>query len=143
MRRYLVIANQTLGGETLRSVLRERIAAGECSFHVVVPATPSGGHLTWTEGEAHAVAGQRLDDALAWIRDAGAQADGEVGDPKPVQAIGDALRTHPVDEIILSTLPPGLSRWLRQDLPHRVERTFGIPVTHVVAAAETAGRVRG
>ena len=42
------------------------------------------------------------------------------------------------DEIILSTLPPGVSRWLKQDLPHRVERDFNLPVTHVIATAEPA-----
>jgi hypothetical protein len=49
-----------------------------------------------------------------------------------VFAIDDALRRHAVDEIIISTLPPGLSRWLRQDLVHRVTRRFDLPVRHVV-----------
>jgi hypothetical protein len=53
-----------------------------------------------------------------------------------VLAIRDALRGHVFDGIILSTLPPGVSRWLKLDLPHRVERDFGVPVTHVVADAE-------
>jgi GABA permease len=50
------------------------------------------------------------------------------------------LREITFDEIIVSTLPAGPSRWLKRDLPHRVEREYGLPVTHVVAASETAAR---
>jgi hypothetical protein len=59
-----------------------------------------------------------------------------VGDPSPVEAIRDALRDREFDGIILSTLPPGISRWLRQDLPSRVEKEFDLPVTHVIGEAE-------
>jgi hypothetical protein len=136
MRRYLVVANQTLGGEHLVQKVREALAAGQCRFHLVVPATPSSDHLTWTEGEAHAIAERRLDRALDRIRALGAVADGEVGDPNPLEAIGDVLRQEDFDEIILSTLPPGASRWLKLDLPHRAERSFNLPVTHIVAEVE-------
>lgn len=136
MRRYLVVANQTLGGPHLLETMRETLAAGPCSFHVLVPATPPGHFATWTEGEALAVAQERLDAALTQFKELGAEASGEVGDPDPLEAIADALRERPFDEIILSTLPPGASRWLKQDLPHRVERSFSIPVTHVVAEME-------
>lgn len=139
MNRYLVVANQTLAGEHLRAKIRERIAAGPCSFHVLVPATAPSDH-PWTEGETYAVAEERLRQALEWIREAGADASGEVGDPRPLQAIRDALRDQAFEGVILSTLPSGASRWLRQDLPHRVERTFGIPVEHVVATAQPARR---
>lgn len=139
MRHYLVVANQTLGGDHLAAKLRECLAAGPCDFHVVVPATHAKDHATWTEGEAHAIAQRRLDAALARFRDLGAQADGEVGDQSPMLAIRDALNVRGFDEMILSTLPPGPSRWLKQDLPHRVERSFGFPVTHVVAPPEPVG----
>jgi nucleotide-binding universal stress UspA family protein len=133
MRRCLVVANQTLGGEHLLELLRERVAAGACSFHVVVPATPPHRHATWTEGEAVALARRRLDDALARLRELGAEADGEVGDPNPVEAIEDVLNVDAgFDEIILSTLPPGISRWLHADVPHRVARRFSVPLTHVI-----------
>jgi hypothetical protein len=139
MRRILVVANQTLGGEHLVEKVREALAAGQCRFHLVVPATPSSEHLTWTEGEAQAIAERRLDRALDRFRALGAVADGEVGDPSPMQAIGDVLRRETFDEIILSTLPSGASRWLKLDLPHRIERSFELPVTHVVASVEKAG----
>jgi hypothetical protein len=138
MRSYLVSANQTLGGEHLTTKVRECLAAGPCRFHVVVPATPPQQHVVWTEGEARAIAQRRLERALAQFRDLGADANGEVGDANPLLAIADALRRQPFDEIILSTLPPGLSRWLKLDLPHRVESHFRLPVTHVIAEPEAA-----
>lgn len=137
MPRYLVVANQTLGGEHLAEKVRECLRVGPCRFHVLVPASPPHDHATWTEGEAHEIAQRRLDAALARFRDLGAEADGEVGDPSPLEAIRDVLLREEFDEILLSTLPAGISRWLRQDLPHRVRR-FGLPVTHVVAEPERA-----
>jgi hypothetical protein len=135
MPRYFVVANQTLGGGPLAAKIKEAVAAEPCSFHVIVPATPPTDHLSWTEGEAHAVARRRLDEALTWIRSLGAEADGEVGDANPLLAVEDALREEACDEIIVSTLPPGASRWLKMDLPHRMETSFGLPVTHVVSGA--------
>jgi hypothetical protein len=136
MRRYLVVANQTLGGEHLTMKVKELLAEGPCRFHVLVPATAPKDHAVYTEGEAEAIAHRRLEDALSRFRDLGAEADGEVGDASPFEAIGDVLRQESFDEIVLSTLPSGASRWLRQDLPHRVERSFGLPVSHIVGEPE-------
>lgn len=132
MRRYLVVANQTLGGASLARKIRECMAAEPCAFHIVVPATRPHDHLVWTEGEAHEIARERLNTELEWFRANGAEASGEIGDQRPMLAIGDALIAQRFDEIILSTLPAGVSRWLRQDLPARVQRVYGIPVTHVI-----------
>jgi hypothetical protein len=132
MRRYLVVANQTLAAEPLVSRMRELARAAPSSFHVVVPATPPRDHI-WTEGEARATARSRLDAALARFAELGAEVEGEVGDGNPMLAIGDALRDHgPFDEIVISTLPRGLSKWLKVDLLHRAEASFGLRVTHVV-----------
>lgn len=136
MRRYLVVANQTLGGEHLLQEIRECLRRGPCRFHLVVPAVPPPEQLTWTEGEARAVAQDRLDRALDRIGKLGAEADGEVGDRNPMLAVEDVLRHQSFDEIILSTLPPGASRWLKLDLPHRMESAFGLPVTHIVGGPE-------
>jgi hypothetical protein len=138
MRRYLVVANQTLGGEHLTARIRECLTAGPSAFHVVVPATPPREHLTWSDDEARDIAQRRLEAALTRFRELGAEADGEVGDADPVQAIGDALREAHFDEIILSTLPPGPSRWLRRDIPHRVQASFDLPVTHLIGDPEAA-----
>jgi hypothetical protein len=139
MRRYLVVANQTLGGDHLAEIVREIVAVGPATFHLVVPATHPRDHAVWTEGEARALARRRLDAALSRFRELGAEADGDVGDESPLEAIADAMEAERYDEIILSTLPPGVSRWLGQDLPHRVQRRFDVPVRHVVGEPEPSG----
>lgn len=132
MRDYLVVANQTLGGDDLIAELRRRIAEGPCRLHIVVPANVRDG---WTRGEAeaHMIASERLAEAIERFSDLGADVDGQVGDERPLDAMRDALRRSPCDEIILSTLPRGVSRWLGMDLVSRAVRTFSIPVTHVEA----------
>lgn len=139
MRRYLVVANQTLGGEHLVEELRELASAGPCRFHVVVPATPPQEQWVHTEGEAIAIAGDRLAEALDRFGGLDAEVTGEVGSDRPLDAIRDAVRHDDYDGIVLSTLPAGISRWVGMDLPHRVERTFDLPVTHVVAEGQPAG----
>jgi len=135
VRRYLVVANQTLGGGHLVSLLRE-LAEKPSTFHVLVPATPPSDHL-WTEGEATAIAHRRLDIGLERFRKMGIEVTGEVGDGRPLQAIDDVLARESFDEIVLSTLPPRLSRWLKLDLVHRVESAYGLPVRHVIGPRET------
>lgn len=140
--RYLVVANQTLGGELLLAKIRELARAGSSAFHVVVPATPPSDHV-WTEEEAAKLATSRLDSALERMARLGLDADGEVGDGSPMLAIEDAIRDQgPFEAIVLSTLPPGLSRWLRLDLPHRVESAFGLRVIHVIGDPDHAGVAR-
>jgi hypothetical protein len=148
VRRYLVVANQTLGGSELVAKLNESVAAGPCRFYFVVPATAvsdlepvdrpltlsgvdgGAGILPNLDEAARAMARRRLEKELARLREAGVDADGEVGDPRPLHAIKDALRGREVDEVIVSTLHRG-SRWLVMDLPHRVGRSLELPVTHV------------
>jgi GABA permease len=136
MARYLIVANQTLCADRLMDQVRRRIAEGPCTFHVVVPATHTRDQAFYTEGGCHAVAERRLETALERFRAVGAEADGEVGDASPMLAVRDCLMSGAYHEVILSTLAPGVSRWLKQDLPHRLERTFGVPVTHLTGAYE-------
>ena len=138
MRRFLIVGNQTLGSEPLRAAVRERVAAGPCRFHIVVPATPPREQIVWSEGEASTVARRRLDEALAWMEAASATSTGTVGDASPSLAVADALDKESFDEIIVSTLPSGVSRWIHQDLPHRLARRTGLPVDHVVAVIHEA-----
>lgn len=126
-----MVANQTLLGEPLAEKVKELLAAGESRFHFMVPILPPTMHA-WTEGEQRAVAQELLDQALERYRALGAEATGDVGDSNPLIAIEDALLEQTFDEIILSTLPPGPSRWLKLDLPHRAAQRFSVPVTHVV-----------
>jgi GABA permease len=87
-----------------------------------------------------AVASSRLAAAIDRFRELGADADGEVGDPRPIDAIRDALRAGDFNAIIVSTLPPGASRWLKMDLPARVEAEFGLSVIHLIGGPELAPR---
>lgn len=135
MRRYLVVANQTLGGDPLLALLRG-FAEEPSTFHVLVPASPPVDHL-WTEAEASSIARTRLETALERFRSVGIEATGEVGDGRPLQAIDDVLARDTFDGIVLSTLPPRLSKWLRLDLVHRVRTSFGLPVHHVISQRET------
>jgi hypothetical protein len=147
MRRYLVVANKTLGGDQLRRAIAERLAAGPCEFYLVVPAVSTSmretrgpataGMPSLQSGDvkAPAAARRRLDLELDRIGKFGVFVGGEIGDPDPLQAVADVLASHSYfDEIILSTLGPGRSRWLRQNLPNRLERRFQLPVTQVHAA---------
>jgi hypothetical protein len=138
VRRYLVVGNQTLASRELRTAVLERLAGEPCRFHVVVPATPPHEHFVWSEGEVIATARTRLEETLAWMHAQGALTTGEVGDANALLALTDALGRDDYDEIILCTLPPGLSRWIHQDLVHRVARHTEIPVCHVVASVPTA-----
>ncbi len=159
MRRYLIVANQTLGGERLLDLVSERRSQGPSSFHVVVPATPTiddmvgasamYGGVLGAEGlalpidpeeqyAAYERAAERLADARARLTRLGIETTGEVSDPDPLVAIEAAMQEHPADEILLSTLPPGLSRWLKMDLVNRAARRFDVAITHVYAVDEPA-----
>jgi hypothetical protein len=129
----LIVANQTLPSTALAAEVARRIASGSIAFRVVVPATPppSGGEFTWDEGTARAEAEKRLEAFLERLRAQGATAEGEIGDRDPVAAARDAGRGRDIGEIILSTLPAGVSRWLRQDVPSRLRGAVTVPVTVV------------
>jgi hypothetical protein len=136
MRRYLVVANQTLGGVHLLRTVGECVAEGACRFHLLIPATAVCRQLLWVEGDAEEVACRRLDAGLACLRAQGVAVTGEVGDADPLEAVQEVLGREEIDEIIVSTLPTGLSRWVRQDLPGRLARLTGLRVRHVVGSLE-------
>jgi hypothetical protein len=140
MKTCLVVANQTLPGEPLAALVRQRIAEGECTFHVVVPLTPVPHGAVWEERESAEAARGRLAQFLGVVRAQGCTADGEIGDRDPIQAVRDVLRNRVVDEIILSTLPPGVSRWLQMDVPSRLARAVDVPVSLVSEEAPTPAR---
>lgn len=132
-RRILVIANETLGGDALQSLLRERAAGVRERVLVVCPALNS--HLRhWASDEdgARADAQARLDACLETLTSAGVEARGEVGDADPLQAIEDALRTFGADEIVISTHPEGRSHWLERGVVAHAGERFDATITHVV-----------
>jgi hypothetical protein len=145
MHRYLIVANQTLDSSELHDWLEQLVGEGPCQLHLVVPATPAREQLVWTEGGAQAIARRRLAAALTKFRQMPAVVDGEVGDANPVLAVHDALSQGELpDGIIVVTLPSSLSRWLRHDLPRRIQRSTGLPVRAIVATPDptVSGRVR-
>ena len=135
MTQYLVVAHKTLVGSALLDEVSRRLEAGPSHFHLIVPIDHPSDHK-WSEGECQAEAAKRLDEGLAAFAGLGAEATGEVGDQNPVAAIAAVVRVREVDEIILSTLPPGPSRWLKLDVISRARDRFDVPITHVVATRE-------
>jgi len=132
-RRILVIANETVGGNTLRSAILERSRDARQEVLVVTPALNSPiRHWTSDEDGARADAQQRLERSLAQLATVGVEARGEVGDGDPLQAIEDALRTFGADEIIISTHPEGRSNWLERGVVENARERFPVPITHVV-----------
>ncbi|MGI8864822.1 MAG: hypothetical protein ACR2JH_10585 [Solirubrobacteraceae bacterium] len=145
--RILLVANRTATDPALLDEVRRRAGTGESCFHLVVPATPRGLHrVVDPEVAGHALARHQLVSALPALSGAaGVTVTGEVGDANPLAAIEDAINLRGFDEIILSTLPWRVSRWLRVDLPSKV-RALGLPVSHVTAVhgdSAGAGRAMG
>lgn len=132
VRRYLVVGNQTLGSARLLREMRSCAAQGPAQFHLIVPRDKPHGHAPSTESEARTNSQKRLDAALVDFSAAEFAVDGEVGDHNVLDTVRDALERENYDEIIVSTLPPGLSRWIHLDLVHRLKRRFALPVRHVV-----------
>jgi len=135
--RVLLVANRTAAADGLRDAVRARAQRGSATFHLVVPANPHGLHKVvdpqdGDKGEAEHV----LAEALPLLSEAaGTPVTGHVGDHEPLMAIQDAMNLAPYDELIISTLPRRLSRWLRLDLVSKAS-DLGLPVTHVEAREE-------
>ncbi|HTX08415.1 MAG TPA: hypothetical protein VME22_07375 [Solirubrobacteraceae bacterium] len=139
----LVVAHQTAATPGLLDAVRERSQRGSARFHLVVPRQPHGiDKLANPQDASHEEAQRVLDVALPRLSEAaGAEVTGSIGDPEPLMAIQDAVNLGGYDEIIVSTLPLGISRWLKLDLVSKT-RGLGLPVTHVAAPSKveaTAG----
>jgi hypothetical protein len=134
--KVLVVANRTAECPELLAALHARAVHGPCEFTLLVPSTPHG--LAWAantydagneEAEEHRTAfleelrGEGLDVAAA-----------KVGDADPLAAISDECNFTEYDEVIVSTLPLKISKWLHLDLPRKAEAATGLPVTHVVGS---------
>jgi hypothetical protein len=135
--RVLIVANRTAATDSLLEAVRRRADAGPAEFHLLVPATPRGLHrVVDPEVAGRQEATEQLELALELLQMAtGSEVTGHVGDAEPLSAISDTLHEREVDEIIISTLPRRLSRWMHIDLPSKI-RGLGLPVTHVEARRE-------
>jgi hypothetical protein len=133
----LVVAHQTAATPGLLEAVRERSQRSPARFHLVVPRMAHGMHKVVDPQDASASeANQVLAAALPKLSDAaGQEVTGSVGDAEPLMAIHDAVNLGEYDEIIISTLPLGVSRWLKLDLVSKA-RGLGLPVTHVEAPSK-------
>ena len=137
VRRILVVANETVGGDALFALIEERSEGVAEEVLVVCPALNSP-LRTWVSDEdgARAAAQDRLDATLARMSSAGIVARGEIGDGDPLQAMDDALRTFGADEIVISTHPEGRSNWLERGVVSGAKSRFDVPIRHVVVDLE-------
>lgn len=153
MHKTLIVANRTVGGDELADEVARRVALGSCQFHLLIPVTspvasavaigaavgdaanisPSASYEVTDERKA---ARDRLTYGLDWLASLGANATGELSvECDAAAVVAQIVETAQIDDIIVSTLPTTISRWLRQDLPHRIERRVHRPVTVISGTA--------
>lgn len=132
----LVVAHQTAATGALLDEVQSRAERGAATFHLVVPRRPHGIHKLVDPQDADEQEVQLvLKMAIPMLsRAAGSPVTGSVGDGEPLMAIQDAINLGDYDEIIISTLPLGISKWLKLDLVSKT-RGLGLPVTHVAASS--------
>jgi hypothetical protein len=130
--RILVVAHKTAATQPLLDAVRERAGRGPCTFTLLVPNAAHGLHkIVDPEDQGVDEAKAVIDQALPLLSEAaGTPVEGIVGAPDPGVAVQDAINLYGFDEVIISTLPTRLSRWLKLDLPSKVSGT-GLPVTTV------------
>jgi GABA permease len=133
--RVLVVANRTAESEELRSALRAKALDRNPEFTLLVPSTPHG--ISWAVNPHDTGADEAEEHRQAFLdglRKEGLNVvDAKIGDPDPLAAVQDECNLNEYDELVISTLPTHISKWLKLDLPHKAEHATGLPVTHVVA----------
>jgi hypothetical protein len=145
----LIVANRTVGGDALADEIRRRVGEGPFEAHLVVPvaspvvsavavgvAAGDAANMSSTASlevrDEHQIARDRLTYGLDWLASLGATVTGELStDCDTAAAVASIVERLHADEVIVSTLPTTISRWLHQDLPHRIERKVSVPVTVV------------
>jgi hypothetical protein len=134
--RILVVANRTAESPELLEALKQRASDGDVSFTLLIPSTPHG--LAWAASPEDAGQDEAEGHRKAFVeelREEGLNVDdAKVGDSDPLAAIQDETNFAEYDEIIVSTLPLRVSKWLHLDLPHKAGHATGLPVTHVVGS---------
>ena len=132
--RILVIANRTCPCPTLIDEIERRVGNANGEVLIIAPALNSRlRHWVSDVDEAIAHAHDRVERALAALRERGISASGEVGDANPLLAIADALADFPATEIVIATHPPAQSNWLEHRLLEKATSRFNLPITHLVS----------
>jgi hypothetical protein len=131
----LVVANRTAESPELLEALRARSVRGPCEFTLLVPATPHG--IAWA-ADMHAGESEAETQREAFVEELRQEGldvrAAKVGDPDPLAAVQDECNFGDYDELIVSTLPLKISKWLHLDLPRKAHAATGLPVQHVVAS---------
>ena len=144
--RVLVLANETANSGELLDELRRIGADTAAKYFVVVPASPIETGVAATHGPldlaeaTQQAAQQRLDYTLTTLHSDNLDADGALGDYRPLRALANAVDSFHPDQIVIATLPPEYSVWHRFDVVDRARAEFGVPVTHVVATPVAVAR---
>lgn len=141
--RVLVLANETVEGAELMDELTTIDREGSATYFVCVPANPidtgqamhQGAAFVWQATTEAAQA--RLTRTLEQLRTADLDADGALGDYRPLRALATAVEQFRPDRIVICTLPEDRSAWLRYDVVDRAREAYDIPVTHVVVESTT------
>jgi GABA permease len=144
MRRYLVVAHQTLASRELLEAMKAKSAEEDTAFYLLVPIHHGEPGLTWTEGHDRAVAQRRLSEAQLRMTAEGVTVAGEVGGDSPVDSVDEVLRREGSGTfagIIVSTLPRNVSKWLKVDVPSRIQRKTALPVDHLIGHPVVAHRL--
>jgi len=142
--RVLVVAHRTAATPALLDAVAARAGAGPATFTLLVPRMAHGLHrFVDPEDADESEAQEVLELALPLLEEAvGAHVEGKIGDPNPADAIQDAVNIDGYDEIIISTLPARVSKWLHINLPAKLT-PLGLPITTVTAKgprSRAAGR---
>ena len=133
-RRLLVVTTTSADSELLRKQVQEHAGSSGAEVRIVAPASDISplDWLTNDEGEAREEAADIADAAEQAVAPNARAVETEVGDTDPVQAIEDALRQFPADEVIVVTHPGDEASWLEKNSAEAASERFGVPVTHLV-----------
>ncbi|MHB8532041.1 MAG: hypothetical protein ACYDC2_04910 [Solirubrobacteraceae bacterium] len=135
--RVLVVAHKTAATQPLLDAVAQRAAKGLATFTLLVPNAAHGLHKLVDPEDLDASEAQAvLEQALPLLSEAaGRDVEGFVGSTDPTLAVQDAINLRGFDEVILSTLPTKVSRWLKLDLPSKVSG-MGLPVTTITPSED-------